>query len=517
MLAGVALTFWPQLFLQASMPLLVLRGPEHHFEVVNHAYVQLLRRTSAADLVGRTIRDAVPEFAGQGVYEMLDEVYRTGSPYLGREQHRFIVDSSTGEQVEAYFDLLCQPILSDDGETFGLMIQGNDVTQYVTARMRSEKRERDLTAEWEQLAEMYRTAPVGFAMYEPHTFRMIHVNEKFVEMLRIPAEQMLGKTVFEIVGDFPGVRARFEHVARGGRIDNVVIEGEIDSQPGTFRSWLVNYTPLFDSAGGVRAISTVSLDVTAQKRAELALIKSEKLAAVGRLASSIAHEINNPLESVTNLLFLAQQDAVDPQQAKYLALADQELRRVAVIANQTLRFHKQQSKPVRLGAVALLESVLSIYEGRLRNSNITVEQNLRSNDEVLCLDGEIRQVLSNLVDNATDSMAMGGRLLLRSRTGTDWRTGRQGLIITVADTGTGMDKATRSKVFEAFFTTKGIGGTGLGLWISEEIVLRHEGRMTVRSSEQASSHGTVIALFLPFVSTGPKEMVLPLEEALRPV
>lgn len=351
---------------------------------------------------------------------------------------------------------------------------------------------------WDLMAEMYRTAPVGFAMYEPREFRMTHVNAKFVEMLDIPAEHLLGRSVLEFAGEISGVRERFQRVADGHSVENVIVEGVLDAQPGKYRSWLVNYTPIFGPDGAVVAISTVSLDVTAQRRAEQALIKSEKLAAVGRLASSIAHEINNPLESVTNLLYLAHHHATDPEQIAFLQTAEQELRRVSIIANQTLRFHKQLSRPTFVGSDSLYTTVLSVYEGRLRNSGIEVVQQKRTTDEVECFEGEIRQVLNNLVGNAVDAMPSGGRLMLRSRTGRDWRTGRRGLVLAVADTGTGMDGGTRARMFEAFFSTKGIGGTGLGMWISAEIMQRHGGTILLRSSQRAATHGTVVSIFLPF-------------------
>lgn len=118
-----------------------------------------------------------------------------------------------------------------------------------------------------------------------------------------------------------------------------------------------------------------------------------------------------------------------------------------------------------------------------------------------CFEGDIRQVLSNLTTNALDAMPHGGRLLVRSREGHDWRTGRRGLVLTVADTGTGMSQSTRSKIFEAFFTTKGIGGTGLGLWISADIVERHEGRVLLRSSDRENCHGTTVSVFLPMMQS----------------
>jgi signal transduction histidine kinase len=228
-------------------------------------------------------------------------------------------------------------------------------------------------------------------------------------------------------------------------------------------------------------------------------MQTEKLAAVGRLASSIAHEINNPLESVTNLLYLARETALNPETREYLAIADRELRRVSVIANQTLRFHKQSSRPQWITCEELIESTISVYQGRLVNSNVQVDKRKRAANPVLCFEGEIRQVLSNLIINAIDAMhPRGGRLMMRSREGTDWKTGRKGLILTVADTGSGMSPDTAAKIFEPFFTTKEIGGTGLGLWVSDEIVQRHGGTLAVRSSQRQGRSGAVFTLFLPF-------------------
>ncbi|SNT32122.1 PAS domain S-box-containing protein [Granulicella rosea] len=242
----------------------------------------------------------------------------------------------------------------------------------------------------------------------------------------------------------------------------------------------------------------VTLDVTERHHAETALMQSEKLAAVGRLASSIAHEINNPLESVMNLLYLARLTAEDRDTRSYLDMADQELQRVAVIANQTLRFHKQSTRPVLSACEDLIGSVLTIYQGRLVNSSVRVEKRKRAQRPVLCFDGEIRQVLNNLFGNAIDAMPQGGRLLVRSRETTAWKSGERGLAITVADTGAGMSAATARRIFDPFFTTKGIGGTGLGLWVSQEIVARHRGSLRVRSRRAPGGAGTVFILFLPF-------------------
>lgn len=185
--------------------------------------------------------------------------------------------------------------------------------------------------------------------------------------------------------------------------------------------------------------------------------------------------------------------------AEYLTTAEFELKRVAAIANQTLRFHRQQSGPNEITCVDLFTSALLIFQGRINNSNILVEKRKRAEHPVICLEGEIRQVMNNLIGNAVDAMKLhGGRLLVRSAEATDWRTGQKGLRLTVADTGTGMSKETLRHLYQPFYTTKGINGTGLGLWVNHEIVQRHNGRLSVRSTDKPDHLGTVFSLFLPF-------------------
>ena len=276
-------------------------------------------------------------------------------------------------------------------------------------------------------------------------------------------------------------------------------------------SFPVEYSsyPILDG-NQVKGAVTTFTDITERKRTEAALIKSEKLAAVGRLASSIAHEINNPLESVTNLIFLARNSADHAEVQRYLEVADRELRRVSNITGQTLRFHRQSTKPREISCLDLFSTVLTMHEGKLKNANIRIEKRKRANRAAKIYEADVRQVLNNVVGNAIDAMPLGGRLLVRSREATNWTptlTGlppQPGLMLTIADTGAGMDRATLARVFEAFFTTKGINGTGLGLWISSEIMERHGGRIKIRSKPchagQPGQSGTVVTLFLPFTS-----------------
>ncbi len=244
--------------------------------------------------------------------------------------------------------------------------------------------------------------------------------------------------------------------------------------------------------GGV----AVNTDVTQMRLQDEALRRSEKLAAVGQLASSIAHEINNPLESITNLLYLIRQSESMEDVQHYTTLAQGELTRVTEITLQTLRFNRQQSKPVEVDMAELLRTVMALYTGRLLVRNIDADMKLRASPRVLSLEGEIRQVVNNLVRNALDAMGSGGRLLVRLHPQRDWRTGAKGVRLTVADTGEGISPEMKAHLFEPFQTTKEMTGTGLGLWVSKGIVEKHGGRIRTRT-RRGEGHGTVFAVWLP--------------------
>jgi PAS domain S-box-containing protein len=237
-----------------------------------------------------------------------------------------------------------------------------------------------------------------------------------------------------------------------------------------------------------------TIDITVRKQAEETLIRTEKLAVAGRLAASIAHE------AVINLCYLARVTAVSEETRGYIELAEAELGRVAHITSQTLRFHRQQSAAAETDLGETLRSILALYEGRLAQAGITVEFDAAPTRPLVCYAGEMRQVLANLVANAIDAMPTGGTLRLRVRESTDWRTGAAAVRITVADTGHGMSAETRKRIYEPFYTTKGDVGTGLGLWVPAGIVEKHNGSMSLRSSERPGCNGSAFTLVLPYVT-----------------
>lgn len=256
----------------------------------------------------------------------------------------------------------------------------------------------------------------------------------------------------------------------------------------------ISLTPHMEAPGTLVAFSAIIRDITARKRSERALIQNEKLASVGRLASSIAHEINNPLEAVTNLLYILASSVTDPKQKELVDTAQEELARVSHIATHTLRFHKQSSGRTKVELPALIDSVLGLYRARLANSGVETVVECKTGITLTCYEGEFRQILVNLIGNAFDAMRTGGRLSVRVRELTPASSEGRRVNILIADTGTGMSPEVLSRVFEPFFSTKGIGGTGLGLWITKDLVIKNHGKISIRTSTSSERSGTAIML-----------------------
>jgi PAS domain S-box-containing protein len=254
----------------------------------------------------------------------------------------------------------------------------------------------------------------------------------------------------------------------------------------------VSLTPHMEAPGTLVAFSAIIRDITARKRGEKALIQNEKLASVGRLASSIAHEINNPLEAVTNLLYILSSRVTDSETRQFVMTAQEELARVSQITTHTLRFHKQSSGRTEVNLRSMIESVVALYRARLDGSGIDSLIDCPEDFTLSCYEGEVRQILVNLVSNAFDAMRLGGTLNVRVRRNVA-QSGSTVRIL-VADTGCGISSEGMSRLFEPFFSTKGIGGTGLGLWITKDLVAKNGGTIRIRSSDRLTNSGTVVSL-----------------------
>ena len=356
------------------------------------------------------------------------------------------------------------------------------------------------------LDSMLENAPIGFAFFD-RKFRFVRINQFLADMNQLPISRHLGRTIGELLPSPAAEQLQ-------GRIQNVFETGkpvrdyELNSsqsehgEPG--RSWLINVYPVKTASQAVRWVGAIIVETTERKRAEEALRKTEKLAAAGRLAASIAHEINNPLEAITNLVYLlCKEPSLNAQARSYAESARHEISRVAELTQQTLRFYRQSSLPVVANIPELMDSVLSLFHGRMHSRRIQVTRRYRANVDLFCFSGELRQVFANLIGNALDAMNEGGRLRLSVRRSRRWSDGTSGIRIFVADNGCGMTPKILNRIFEPFFTTKEATGTGLGLWVSDEIIRKHRGRVQVASRPDSSEglqskiSGTVFMVFFP--------------------
>jgi PAS domain S-box-containing protein len=280
----------------------------------------------------------------------------------------------------------------------------------------------------------------------------------------------------------------------GGNVD--AYQTERLRKDGKLLPVLLSISSLRDARGNIVGASVIARDISAEKQSEEAVRRSEKLATAGRLAASIAHEINNPLEAIVNLLYLAREDSANA--AQYLSMAEQEVGRVARLAQQTLGFVRDTNSPGPIKTAAVMEEILQLYSRKIEARKIRVVRRYREVEELHGYAGEIRQLFANLVVNAIEAMGSQGALYVRVVPGRDWHDDREGVQVTVADTGSGIAAEDRGQIFEPFFTTKKDTGTGLGLWVSSGIVRKHSGLIRMRSRVGEERHGTVFSIFLPY-------------------
>ncbi|HEY1766960.1 MAG TPA: ATP-binding protein [Terracidiphilus sp.] len=275
-------------------------------------------------------------------------------------------------------------------------------------------------------------------------------------------------------------------------------QGECSTSRGTRKSWDVRITPVRNAGGKIESLIAVARDITELRRVQQMAVQAEKLAAAGRMAATIAHEINNPLEAVTNFIYLARTTPGLPEDVtRHLEIADRELSRVAQIAQKTLGFYRDTSKNRWVDVCEVIQDVMLIYERKLRYKQIRASASVHPGLKVYIKQGEIKQALANLIANAIDASTTGGKIWIRARSSRHWRSGmRTGVRITLADNGAGMPPEIQRRIFVPFFTTKADVGTGIGLWVTRSIIEQYGGYLRFRS-RQGAQPGTAMSFFVP--------------------
>jgi PAS domain S-box-containing protein len=281
------------------------------------------------------------------------------------------------------------------------------------------------------------------------------------------------------------------------------VEYRLKRFDGAFRWHFAQAVPIRDESGKIQKWFGTSTDIHDRKLAEAALVQSEKLAATGRMAATIAHEINNPLATITNAAHLiGTMGPATDEQKELMMLLNEEVARVSHIVKSTLGISRQSTAVAPVDASELVESVLTLFQRRFESKNVTVVKRYEPTQKVSVVSSELRQVISNLLSNALDVLPTGGALTIVVRSSFDWRNPeRRGVRIGVADSGPGIPPEVRHRMFEAFFTTKAEMGTGLGLWVSGNLVRKHGGTIRFRSQTLGEKKGTCFSIFLPFDQT----------------
>ncbi len=389
--------------------------------------------------------------------------------------------------VSEVYDITAEPLHDANGAVKGVTVAALNITERALAEQ--ELREK---AELIDLAQSAVNA--GYWSYFPATGEcVLSSGEQILLGLHGSARPNLAEIVERIhAADQEHVIQAFQKAMESG---TYFAEFRIQKEDGTIR-WLAGQGRVLHK-GDEKYMVGINFDVTNQKLSEEALRKSEKLAVAGRLAATIAHEINNPLEAVTNLLYLVRTNTRDEPVRNYVVSAEEELARVTQIVTHSLRFHRQSTAPTYEIISKILESSAGIYKSRLLLDQVEIERDYRDHTPIRCYSSELRQVFGNLISNAFDAIRRGGKIYLRTREVVDLGSGQRGIRVSIADSGHGMDARTLQRLFEPFFTTKESNGTGLGLWISNDIIKKHHGKVLVKSWQRPDRSGTVFSVFLP--------------------
>jgi signal transduction histidine kinase len=516
----------------SPMAMAGLGGPVHTLRYVNLAFC-LLTGKSKDELIGTPFSGIAP--CANECMVLLDRVAKTG-----------LADSHTGQEHihPLYWSFAMWPLLGANQSHLGIMVQITEATRFHDdavamnqALLLGSVRQHELMEAEETLntklqAEMterkraederLKAGALQRAIFNSANFSSIATDAHgVIQIFNVGAERMLGYTAAEVMNQItpadisdpreviaraaalslelgttitPGFEAL---VFKASREIEDIYELTYIRKDGSRFPAVVSVTALRDAQNTIIGYLLIGTDNTARKQAEEALLRSEMLASAGRMAAVLAHEINNPLAAVMNLLFLAQTTGEIPAPVhRYLKMADGEVKRIANITRQTLGFYRESSGPTTFLVVTLLNSVIDLLQAKMVSTQVIVEKQCDDLLQITATFGELRQVISNLMLNSLDALGEGGRVTLRASTSRSPVDGSSRIRITIADNGQGISAAALPRIFEPFFTSKGSTGNGLGLWVGKQIIEKHGGSIWVRS-RTCEPQGTTFSMVLP--------------------
>lgn len=448
------------------------------------------RITSWNPAASRLFGYSPEEIVGKSILTLIPERLRFEEPEIIRKLR-------AGKQIEHY-------------ETVRVCKDGREMTVSLTiSPLKNERNEvvgaskilRDITRQKLLDDARFRLAAIvesseDAILSKDLTGRITSWNHAAERLFDYTPDEIIGKSVLLLIP--AELRAEeqvtLDRVRQGERVEHY--ETVRVRRDGARLDVAIAVSPIKDETGTVIGASKIVRNISERKRMERSLLQAEKLAASGRMAATIAHEINNPLEAILNLIFLAKANSGEAAEVEsYLTTAESELIRLTHIAKQTLGFYRETAHAKYISLAGIVEDALRIYGPRLIHADVSLDTAIESQRLLPMKRGEIMQVISNLLSNAIAAMPQGGRLKVRVQDFVD--SGRDGILFSVEDTGTGIEEENLKKIFEAFFTTRDAVGTGIGLWVARQFVEGHGGSISVESSTDPSRHGTRMSVFLP--------------------
>jgi PAS domain S-box-containing protein len=458
----------------------------------NDAYIPLIGSRHPRAL-GRSIFDAFPEIV-QTYRPMAQRVWRGERIVLEDQLYRYALDEKV---EELWYDLSYSPVHEADGGVAGIFAIGVNTTAKVLS-------ERARSSADQRLRRVLETDAVGVIFFD-HSGTVVDANQVFIDMTGYSRAEINARAVtWRTMTPPEWVKAseeQMEKLARTGRIGPY--EKEYILKDGSRRWMLFAGRDLGDGT-----IAEYAVDVSDRRKAQETLLRTEKLATLGRQAASIAHEINNPLEAATNLLYLVQtSNGLSDEAKERLDCAAAELQRVAHITRQSLGFYRETSGPSEVSVTRLIDDTIDLLRGKVVLKNIQVHRAWDGEVRVQAVPGELRQVFSNLLSNSLDALPPGGDILIRVKA-----LGGPvdpNVRVTFVDSGPGIPAEMHPKIFDPFFSTKGDRGTGLGLWVTKQLVEKHGGSIRMRSRSHPPRTGTAFAVTLPMCPIASKSSSQP--------
>ncbi len=386
--------------------------------------------------------------------------------------------------------------------TMQLQRANEELLKEITERKQAEEALRTSEERWETTLRSIGDAVIA----TDADGRVVFMNEVAEKLTGWPLSESQGKDlkeIFNIVHEVTRIKPEnpIAKVIRTGQVLGLANHTALISRSGREFPIEDSGAPIRDKEGQIRGVVMVFQDISEKRIAEKAVRDSERLATTGRLASSLAHEIHNPLDTIGNLLYIIDQSPDIPQTLRqHVAMASEELTRVTQMTQNMLAFQREAKTPVPIKIDEVLQNVVALYQRKIESAAIKVEKQVEFQGEFIGLPGEMRQVLANLVGNAIQAIGKNGKIRLHAYASREWRLGQCGLRVTIADNGPGIPSEIRGNIFDPFFTTKGEGGTGLGLWITSGIVENNNGILRFRTVTRAGRSGTCFSIFFPFPS-----------------